>query len=99
MSYSVELAEPVVERIVGWNLSSHLHRQILKQLDELGKDPTRHLVRLPEPSGLLVHQFTARDPGPPPRDYLFSLSVSYRSDEESLVVYDCELLAVEIDPV
>ena len=49
MSYAVELAGPAARKIAGWNLSSHLQAEILKQLDELGVSPIRHLEHLQAP--------------------------------------------------
>jgi hypothetical protein len=98
MPYSVELAETAVRKVISWNLSSGLQSEILKRLDELGADPTRLLARLPEPSDCLVFEFTARELAVPPRDYLFSFSVVYRSDEQTIVIYDGDLLVIEVDP-
>lgn len=98
MSYSVELAEKVVKTVVGWNLSSRLQNEILKRLDALGISPNRCLARLPAPADHLVFQFVARDPGEPPRNCLFSFSVAYRDDEQTLVDFDCDLLSIEADP-
>ena len=43
MSYAVELTSEIARKIQGWNLSSHLLREILKGLDQLADDPKRRL--------------------------------------------------------
>jgi hypothetical protein len=97
MSYSVELADPVVKRIANWNLSSHLQREILKGLDELGSSPIRHLVRVPEPADTLEYELCVRDPDDPGGGFLFLFSAVYHADEETLLIYDCDFLRVEPD--
>ncbi len=90
MSYAVDLVESVVKEIVGWNLSSHLQREFLRGLDELGSDPNRLLIRVGPPIDALQHDLVVHEPGIPGRDHLFTFTVLYAADEETLHVVACD---------
>jgi hypothetical protein len=90
MSYAVELTRAAARKIQGWNLSSHLHREILKGLDQLADDPNRHLIRVGPPHDVLQYDLIVREPLNPPRDHLFVFTVVYATDEERLLVVECD---------
>ena len=90
MRYAVELTKGVVQKIVGWNLSSHLQSEILKGLDRLSVNPRQSLIRVGPPYDVLQYDLAIREPGNPPRDYLFVFTVFYSTDEETLVIPDCQ---------
>jgi hypothetical protein len=98
MSYSVKLTDEVKRRVSAWNLSSHVIREFLKALDQLGTDPDRRLIRVGPPDDALQYDVVIREPGDPPRDYLFALSVVYEADEETLSIFDCKSLCEGPDP-
>jgi hypothetical protein len=79
-----------VQTIVGSNLSSHLHREILNGLDVLAISPNRHLIRVGPPHDVLQYDLFVREPVAPPRDHLFVFTVRYATDEERLLVVDCD---------
>jgi hypothetical protein len=79
-----------VQRIDGWHLSSLLLREILNGLDTLGTDPNRKLIRVKPPHDVLQYDLVVCEPGDPPRDHLFTFTVRYATDEERLLVVDCE---------
>ncbi len=89
MSYAVAVADPVVRTFVGWNLSSHLQREVLKGLDELAANPTRNLIRVAPPTDALQYDLLIHEPGGPGRDHLFTFTVRYEADEETLHVVEC----------
>jgi hypothetical protein len=99
MSFSIELTEKVRTKIPAWNLSNRLINEILEQLyEQLAETPTRHLVRIPAPADLLLFSFQVRAEGDPPMDYIFEFQVKYHSDEQTLVIYDCDFAATEAGP-
>jgi hypothetical protein len=88
MRYAVELKSGTAQKIVGWNLSSHLQREILNGLDALAINPSRLLIRVRAPYDVLQYDLTVREPTAPPRDHLFTFTVRYATDEERLLVVD-----------
>jgi hypothetical protein len=97
MSYSARLNDESRRKIGGWKLSSHVIREILDGLDRLALNPPRHLIRIGPPDDTLQFDVAARDPGPPALDYLISLSVRYHADEETLLIYDCDYLVLDVE--
>jgi hypothetical protein len=90
MSYVVELTRAAARKIHGWNPSSHLYREILKGLDQLADNPNRHLIRVGPPHDVLQYDLIVREPVDPPRDHLFVSTVLYATDEERLLVVECD---------
>jgi len=99
MSYSVKLTDDVVRKLNGWHLSSHEIREILKGLDALASNPTRQLIRVRPPDDTLQFDLIVTDAGPPHRDVLYTFTVRYGADEETLFVVECELLAEDHPPL
>ena len=89
MSYSVELTKWASSKIAGWRLSSHLQREILRGLDELARDPNRSLVRVGSPVQSLEYDIVVREAGEPSSDHIFTLTLRFGTDEETLFVVDC----------
>jgi len=98
MSYSVKLTDDVVRKLSGWHLSSHEIREILKGLDALASNPTRQLIRVGPPDDTLQFDLIVTGEGPPRRDVLYTFTVRYGADEETLFVVECELLAEDRPP-
>lgn len=95
MSFSLKLQGPVKARIASWKLSGRLIHEILEHLyEELAERPALHLVRAPAPEVLLRYSLIVLREGKPPSDFLFEFSVRYHSDEETLVIYDCNHLSI-----
>jgi hypothetical protein len=92
MSYSVNLTDPVIRKFNGWRLSSHEFREILKGLDVLSSEPRRRLIRVGPPYDELQYDVIVAGVGSPPRDILYSFTVRYGADEETLFVVDCDRL-------
>lgn len=67
-----------------------MHREILKGLDQLAGNPRRPLVRVGPPHDVLQYDLIVREPADPPRDHLFVFTVRYATDEERLLVVDCD---------
>ncbi len=93
MSYSVELTDDLVRQLDGWRLSSHEIREILKGLDALASNPTRQLIRVGPPDDTLQFDLIIIDAGAQRRDVLYTFTVRYGADEETLFVVECERLA------
>lgn len=62
---------------------------ILRRMDELSDMPGRHLLRIASSPHILEADVVFRDPGPPERDCLVTLSVRYGVDEETLYIVNC----------
>jgi hypothetical protein len=92
MSYSVQLDEEAQAKIAEWRLPQEGIRAILQRMDELGENPSRHLIRVPSSDHVLETDVVYRDPGPPPPHCLIVLSVRYGVDEETLHIVDCDRL-------
>jgi hypothetical protein len=99
MSYSVKLTDDMVRRLNGWRLSSHEIREILKGLDALASNPARQLIRVGPPDDTLQFDLIVTNAGPQRRDVLYTFTVRYGADEETLFVVDCELLAEDHPPL
>ena len=98
MSYSVKLTDELVRKLDRWRLSSHEIREILKGLDALASNPTRQLIRVGPPDDTLQFDLIVTDVGAVRRDVLYTFTVRYSVDEESLFVVECERLAEECPP-
>jgi hypothetical protein len=98
MSYSVKLTDGVVQKLSGCHLSSRVIGEILRGLDALASNPARQLIRIGPPSNALQFDRIVNDVGPPRRDVLFTFTVLYGADEETLFVVECELLAEDHPP-
>lgn len=77
------------EKISRWNPSSHVIREILTGLDVLSVRPADHLIRVGPPDDALQFDLVIRDPDEPSRDYLYTFTVRYAADEETLFVVHC----------
>lgn len=92
MSYSVRLTDPVLRKLKGWQLSSHEFREVLKGLDALSSETRRQLIRVGPPHDELQYDVIVMGVGSPPRGILYSFTVRYGADEETLFVVDCDRL-------
>jgi len=70
----------------------------LKGIDRLTSNPSQYLIRIGPPHDVLQYDLVVREPGNPPCDYLFAFTVFYATDEETLVIKDCEYERQEIVP-
>jgi hypothetical protein len=96
MSFAIVLTDSVRQRITEWRLSPGLQSEILERLyEELAPNPKRHLKRLNEPADILEYSFCVQNQGVPAFDYLFCFSVAYATDEETLIIRDCQFLKIE----
>ncbi len=77
MSYSVQLGKEARRKIAEWRLPKEGIDAILRRMDELSEMPSRHLLRVESSHHILEADVVYRDPGPPPRDCLITLSVRY----------------------
>jgi hypothetical protein len=62
----------------------------LKGLDALGASPNRQLIRVEPPHDVLQYDLFVREPSAPSRDLPFVFTVRYATDEERLLVVDCD---------
>jgi hypothetical protein len=92
MSYSVKLTEHVVKKLHGWRLPKHEVHEINRGLDALSSDPKRLLVRVGPPHEALQYDLIVSSAGTPRRDSLYTFTVRYGADEQTLYVVDCELI-------
>lgn len=93
MSYFVQLDEAARRKLVGWKLPHAVMRALLDRIDELSHGPpSRHLIRVEASTHTMQCDLTVQDPGPPPKDYFIVLFVRYATDEETLLIVDCERL-------
>jgi hypothetical protein len=96
MSFAIDLPNEIQRKIGLWGISARLQSELLERLyEELAESPTRHLKRLANPSDILEYSYCVEREGIPPYDYLFSFSIAYATDEETLIVRDCEYLRIE----
>src|SRR6476620_4245229 len=98
MSYFVELRQKAAETISGSRPSSHAIREILQGLDRLASNPNQFLIRIGPPYDVLMYDLIVDDPAKPHLDFLYSFTVRYGADEETLIVVDCDLLVEERPP-
>jgi len=99
VSFSIKLLSAVDARISSWKLSGRLIHEVREQLyEELAERPTLHLVRVTEPEVLLRYSVIVLGEGTPPHDFLFEFSVRYHSDEETLIIYECDYLSIPSAP-
>jgi hypothetical protein len=76
-------------KIVEWRLPPEGMRAILRHMDQLSETPSRQLLRIASSPHVLESDVVFREPGPPERDCLITLSVRYGIDEETLYIVDC----------
>lgn len=88
MNSSVRLSEESRRKLVAWDLSSRAIRDVFEGLDALGENPTRHLVRVGPPYDVLQFDLVVREGERP--GVLYTFTVKYAADEETLVVTDCD---------
>ena len=67
-------------------------------VDRLTSNPSQSLIRVGPPHDVLQYDLVVREPGNPPRDYLFVFTVFYATDEETLVITDCEYDSQDFGP-
>jgi hypothetical protein len=90
MSYSVRLTDAANRKVSGWRLSSHQIREILRGLDALADNPARQLIRVGPPYDALYFDWVVSEIGRPDRDVLYTFTVRYATDEETLWIVDCD---------
>jgi hypothetical protein len=95
MSYSVQLDDEVMDRIISWKLPKEGISAILQRMDELREMPSRNLLRIESSPHPLQTDIVYSDPGPPVRDRLIVLFVRYSVDEETLMIVDCDRLFID----
>jgi hypothetical protein len=86
----VRLTNEAIKKISGWRLSSHQIREILKGLDALATNPARQLIRVGPPYDALYFDLVVSEAGAPHRDVLYTFTVRYSVDEETLWLGDCD---------
>ena len=92
MSYSVKLTEDVITKLDEWQLSNQEMQEVRKGLRTLSSHPWRRLIRVGPPYDALQYDLVVTDAGAPRRDVLYSFTIRYGADEETLFVVDCELI-------
>jgi hypothetical protein len=78
----------VIKKVAAWRLSSHEIREILKGLDLLASEPRRRLILVGPPYNELQYDVIVAGFGSPPRDVLYSFTIRYGADEQTLFVVD-----------
>lgn len=87
MSYRVSLNSSIRRRILAWNLPDPVLVEVFLRLEqELGRSPTRYLVRTPQPFDGMTYSFAMVDPTNRLREYAFVFHLLYGQDEETLRV-------------
>ena len=97
MSYSVRLKPEVARAINGLSLPPAAIRELLGAIDDLGRSPTRSLIRVGPPADSLQYDVVIIEDGPERRGHYFAFTVLYDADEETLHVVNLEYL-FEDDP-
>jgi len=92
MSYSVKLTEEVVVKLNGYRLSKREVREIREGLRALTTNPRLLLIRVGPPHDKLQYDLVVTNAGAQGRDALYSFTIRYGTDEETLYVVDCELI-------
>jgi hypothetical protein len=71
--------------------------EVLEHLDEdLAENPSLRLEMIPDENESPRYLFSVRGEGDPPRDYLFEFEVVYHSDEQTLIIRDCDYLVLDL---
>jgi hypothetical protein len=99
MSYKVKLTDAVTKKLSGWRLSSYEVREVRKGLNALSSHPKLLLLRVGPPYDSLQYDLIITGAGPPHRDALYSFTVRYGADEQTLFVVDCELILEQRPPL
>jgi hypothetical protein len=99
MSYKVKLTAEVTKKLSGWRLSSYEVREVRKGLNALSSHPKLLLLRVGPPYDALQYDLIVTGAGPPHRDALYSFTVRYGADEQTLFVVDCELILEQRPPL
>ena len=99
MSYKVKLTDEVTRKLSGWRLSSYEVREVRKGLNALSSHPKLLLLRVGPPYDALQYDLIVTGAGPPHRDALYSFTVRYGADEQTLFVVDCELILEQRPPL
>jgi hypothetical protein len=99
MSYKVKLTDDVVKKLSGWRLSKYEAGEVRKGLGALSSDPKLLLLRVGPPYDALQYDLIITGAGPPRRDALYSFTVRYGADEQTLFVVDCELIVEQRPPI
>jgi hypothetical protein len=92
MSYSVKLTENVAIKLNRFRLSKREVREIREGLNALTNNPRLLLIRVGPPHDKLQYDLVVTDAGAQGRDALYSFTIRYGADEETLYVVDCELI-------
>jgi hypothetical protein len=99
MSYSVKLTEQVVKKLNAWGLSKQEVREIRKGLSALAASPKALLIRVGPPYEALQYDLVVSGAEAPRRDALYTFTVRYGADEETLFIVECELLVQDRPPL
>jgi len=99
MSYTVKLTDDVVRKLSGYRLSTNDVREIRAGLNALGSHPKRLLIRVGPPYDAMQYDLVITGSGTPRRDSLYSFTVRYGADEDTLFVVDCELIVEHRPPL
>ena len=99
MSYKVKLTDDVVKKLSGWRLSKYEAGEVRKGLGALSSDPKLLLLRVGPPYDALQYDLIITGGDPPRRDALYSFTVRYGADEQTLFVVDCELIVEQRPPL
>lgn len=83
----------LMRRIAGPGQSSHVTHEVLKAIDKLYISPNRLLIRVGPPVDAL--QYDVTEPAPSLLVHMFTFTVFYGDDEETLNLSDLEYLAEE----
>ncbi len=73
-----------------WGLSDFVFTERHIRLEALRDDPKARLERVTEPLDGMAYRFFFSDPEVPGRDHLFSFSVRYLADEETILLLAAE---------
>ena len=97
MSYYVSLKDEVRRIISDWRLSPSMIRAVLDGLDTLRTNPAEKLIRIGPPYDVMQYDVTVPDPDNDFLSTMFTFTVKYSVDEETLQVVDCERMGPELN--
>lgn len=96
MSYYVSLKDEVRRMIRDWKLSSSMIRAVLDGLDALRTNPAEKLIRVGPPYDVMQYDVTVANPDNDFLAEMFTFTVKYSADEETLLVVDCERMGPDL---
>jgi hypothetical protein len=95
MSYSVQLNDRAMAKIVAWRLPKERMSAIIRRMDQMEGNLSRNVLRVESSTHPLQSDVVFRDSPPPARDWLVVPFLPCNANEKTLTIVDCDVLTLD----